>query len=262
MAEQDSFEMEEQATKGANIKSITMFFVYVIVLSVVGFCEILYVAMLIPAFPDGLIRSVAIAGACATGASAVVLLVGKLHWFSRGKQAFASWCFVAVETIILTMNVLLAVQLHDGHVAPWLAMWAQFYPAAPIVAFVGWGLILFLDRDNVVRAFQREQADRQQQEEIKFSAMVHRAKMKTKHQSLKIITGYLDEIMESQPNLAALHKTADKIYDNILTEISGQHISSRIPESKQSVSHAQTAQQSPLADPTLHTQANQSNGKH
>ena len=31
MAEQDSFEMEEQATKGANIKSITMFFVYVIV---------------------------------------------------------------------------------------------------------------------------------------------------------------------------------------------------------------------------------------
>ena len=231
MAE-DNFEMEEQAENTRNVKKLIQFFVSVVILAVVGFCEILYVNMLLPVFPDGIIRLIAIAGACATGVSAIALLAGKLHWFTRGPQTYAAWTFILVETIILTLNVLLAVQLHDGSVAPWLQAWEGFYPAAPIVAFVGWGIILYLDRDNVVRAFQRDQLDKQQKAEIAFTAMAHRARMKVKHQSLKIVSGYLEEAMSAQPNLLALRKTADQIYDSILSDISGEHISSRIPQTK------------------------------
>ena len=220
-------ELQEQTRK--NTKGLILFFVSVIILGVVGFCEVLYVAMLLPAFPDGLIQSVAIAGACATGASAVVLLVGKLHWFSKGSQSFVAWGFVAVETFILAMNVLLAVQLHDGHIADWLAWWAQMYPAAPLAAFVGWGLILFFDKDNEMRTTRRENKERQERKELDYENLVHHTTLAVKHESLQILTAKLRAKIASSQYQAGLDTVADQIANSVLGQMSGQHISSLLP---------------------------------
>lgn len=219
----------EQAEDTKNIKKIALFFVGVVILGVVGFCEVLYVAMILPAFPDGLVQGVAVVGACATGASAVLLLIGKLHWFSKGPQSVAAWIFVGAETLILILNVLLAVQLHNGHVDSWMGVWANFYPAAPIVAFVGWGVILFLDKTNKMRTMRRDQEDRQEKAELAYEHLAFQAQMRVKHESLKILEGKLAEKIRSAQNLAALDQVADQITDAILGQISGQHVTSIKP---------------------------------
>jgi len=241
---EDTIDGMEQEEKRRDIKGLIMFGVSAVVLSVVGFCEVLYVKMMLTAFPDGIIQLVAISGACATGASAILLLAGKLHWFSRGKQSYAAWAFVGVEVFILALNVILAVQLHNGHVTDWMQWWEGFYPAAPIVAFVGWGLILYLDKDNIMRSIRRDQKERQEKSELEYQALVHQTKMKVQHQSLQIIADKLEAKIATDAHMAALDKVADAISNVILGEISGQHITSlRAPQSEKTIegSLAQTS---------------------
>ena len=245
MSEHNALDFLEQLEDTKNIKKIMLFFVSVVILGVVGFCEVLYVAMILPAFPDGLVQGVAIVGACATGASAVLLLVGKLHWFSRGPQSVAAWLFVGVETIILVLNVLLAVQLHNGHVDSWMGAWANFYPAAPIVAFVGWGVILFLDKTNKIRTMHRDQDERQEKAQLAYEHLAFQAQMRVKHESLKILEGMLQDKISSASNLAALDQIANQFSDAILSQISGQHITSikpmqppALPAPQQRTAHA------------------------
>lgn len=229
--ERNALDFLEQLEDTKNIKKAIMFGVSVVILGVVGFCEVLYVAMILPAFPDGLIQGVAIVGACATGISAVLLLIGKLHWFSRGPQSLASWVFVGVETLILVLNVLLAVQLHNGHVDDWMRAWASFYPAAPIAAFIGWGVILFLDKTNKMRAMRRDQDERQEKAELAYQHLAFQTKMHVKHESLKILADRLEQKVRSQHHLEAIDQTVDRLSDEILSEISGLHITSIAPTS-------------------------------
>ena len=227
MAE-STIEQVEQHESTRNTKKVLMFFVSVILLGVVAFCEILYVSIIINAFPDGLIRLFAIVGACATGASALALLVGKLHWFSKGPQSVAAWVFVGMETLIMALNVLLAIQLHNGgHLDAAMQVWSQFYPAAPVVAFVGWGLILYLDKDNRMRAMKRGQREREEQAELDYEALVHATRMQVKRGAIKTLEAYLQDELSNPNTLDELRGIAASMRAGILSEISGKPV--RLP---------------------------------
>lgn len=202
------------------VRGMIQFFVWVIIIAVVAFCEIMYVKIMLIGFPDGLIRAVAIAGAIATGMSVLALYAGKNHWFSKGPQTWAAWLFTGVEICILILNVILAFNFHE----PSLDFWKQAYPAAPIVALIGWGIVLYLDRQNIMRRRQREMQEEQHEAELQYEHLVHNTRMAVKSNSLEIVAGKLEAKLESSEAHAALEAIANQIYHNILGEISGRHV--------------------------------------
>src|SRR5690349_16600689 len=96
----------QQAAQGA-IKFASA----LIIVSVVFYAEIMYLQVVSTAFPNGIFRGLAVFGAVASGLSVLVLVLAKLFWFPPGGQTIWSWCFTAIETLILVLNLILSFEL-------------------------------------------------------------------------------------------------------------------------------------------------------
>ncbi len=207
--------------KEKDVRGALNLFVWLIIVAVVALCEIMYIKIMVIGFPDGLVQAIAIVGAVATGLSVIALYAGKNHWFSEGHQTWAAWAFTGVEITVLVLNVLLAYNFNSTSGV--LSFWKQAYPAAPIVALVGWGFILYLDRENIMRRRQRSMTEQEHEAELDYEHLVHETRMAVKTTSLEIVANKLAAKVESAENLLALDAIADQIYQGLLGEISGKH---------------------------------------
>lgn len=223
-------DVAEKMRDEESIRSALNVFVWFIIVAVVALCEIMYIKMMVQGFPDGLIEAVAIVGALATGMSIIALYAGKNYWFSKGHQTWAAWGFTVVEITVLILNVLTAFSYASDPQGV-IAFWKQFYPAGPIIALIGWGFILYLDRENVMRRLQRTMREREHEAEVKYEHLVHKTRMAVKTTSLEIVANKLEQKVQSAENLAALDAIADQIYQGLLGEISGKHYT-QLPASR------------------------------
>lgn len=130
-------------------------------IGVVAFADILFLVLMGSIFPPGPLSALATFGAVAGGLSALVLPIALHHWFAPVKQFAFGVVFLAVEWAVLGLNVLLSYQVWEiSQASPglaridaltrlpdWLAGWAVFSPASPLVALIGWGVVYMLDPD-------------------------------------------------------------------------------------------------------------------
>lgn len=207
----------------ANAKAMmssTKFIAYTIIAVVVLYCDVMFVSLMWDALPGGFLRIFAVLGAFATGLSVIALIIGKALWFRPGGQLIWSWCFSALEIAISIMNVVVSVIVaRGGHLDGVLGMWLEFAPATPVVALVGWILILYLDPERKQRHENMEMEDEQTEATREYKRRVHEAHMDVKLTALDQTVEYLKQHLASQQNQAALSAGAAAMAKGIIAEV-------------------------------------------
>ncbi len=198
------------------ISSITKFFIAAIITAGVVYSEILFLGIIGTIFPAGVMQAGAIIGAVTTGASVLVLCIGKSHTFRPGIQMHAAWAFTGTEIAVLIMNDVLAYAIHQGHVDPWLQVWQGFCPAAPVISIIGWIVIVFLNPERHIRHKHMEMQDEFAESEIEFQRRLHRIHMQAKYQAMDDMGSHMHEII-AQEAQAALKDGARKMGSQIVS---------------------------------------------
>src|SRR5690348_5755444 len=96
---------------------------FLIIVGVVGYSDIQFVVMMGRMMPDGIVKVFSVIGACATGASVLVLIGAELFWFTRGKQMVTAWIFTGIELTISILNLLTSFALASGHIDSFFAVY-------------------------------------------------------------------------------------------------------------------------------------------
>ncbi len=200
-----------------------------IIVAIVGYSEVMFLQIMAKAFPDGFFKIVAIMGGVATGLSVLTLLISKAYWFRPGGQTVAAWLFTAVEVLVLMLNVLLsfalAQTLDPSMLDPFMASWYTLCPSSPLVALVGWILIIQLDRSQQERHEELELEAEMQQAEREHRRAVHEAKMKLKRDFLQSQSTYLQHEVDSDEMQRAIQHGARVLAMEELSSLIGQHVS-------------------------------------
>ena len=210
------------------IAGLAKVLVAVIIAVVVGYSEVMYLQIMSRAFPDGILKIVAMIGAVGTGLSVLTLLIAKAYWFRPGGQMVAAWLFTGVEVMILLLNVLLSFALDGGKVDGYLAVWYTLTPSSPLFALVGWTLILHLDRGQQERHADMELEVEMQRAERQHKIATHEAKMQLRESFLKSHTTYLQQEVNSPEIQRQLAIGASAMAAQELSALTGMHIAPRL----------------------------------
>jgi len=151
-------DLESRNSRAA--KQILLLLGYAVYIAGVVFGDVMYLGMIRHLFPEGtLFYWFSMIGGVTTAASAIVLLLAKTYLFAPGLQTWGAVTFWLVEIATLGLNTILSFQLGSG-LQPadgsWLGLWAEFSPASPIIAVLGWGLVFMLDPAAKLRHAQLE----------------------------------------------------------------------------------------------------------
>jgi signal transduction histidine kinase len=211
------------------VARIAMVFVALIVVGVVGYAEVMYLQVMSKVFPDGILKIVAMIGAVATGMSVLVLLIAKSYWFRPGTQMVFAWIFTGVEVLVLVLNVLISFALESGgHVDSYLALWYSLMPASPLVALVGWVLIISLDRSQQERHHAMEFEEEVAAAEREHQKQVHRARMQLRDSYLHSHVEYLRQEVDSPEVQEQIRYGASIMAAKELGELAGTHVAPRL----------------------------------
>jgi len=210
------------------IAGLAKVLVAVIIAVVVGYSEVMYLQIMSRAFPDGILKIVAMIGAVGTGLSVLTLLIAKAYWFRPGGQMVAAWIFTGVEVVILLLNVLLSFALDGGKVDGYLALWYTLTPSSPLFALVGWVLILHLDQGQQERHADMEMEVEMQRAERQHKIATHEAKMQLRQAFLHSHTTYLQQEVNSPEIQRQLAMGASALAARELSELTGMHIAPRL----------------------------------
>jgi hypothetical protein len=228
--------------------------VAVIIVSVIGYAEVMFLQVMSRVFPDGILKLVSMLGAVATGASVLVLLVAKSYWFRPGKQLVFAWIFTGAELVVLVLNVILSFTLSSGQVSDnYLSIWYTFMPASPILALLGWIIILHLDQEQQERHAELELEVEQREAERKHQRAVHQARMELKNAFLKSHVTYLQEEVNSPELQRQIQIGASLLAARELSELTNMHIAPRLvhpgsePAQLPAISHRSTALPAPAS---------------
>ena len=204
--------------------------VALIIVGVVGYAEVMFLQVMSRVFPDGILKIVSMLGAVATGASVLVLLVAKSYWFRPGKQMVFAWAFTGMELLVLVLNVILSFTLDGGGklTDSYLSVWQLFMPASPILALLGWILILNLDQSQQDRHAELEIEVEQRQAEREHERAVHMARMELKSAFLKSHMTYLQEEANSPEVQRQIQIGASMLAAKELSELTGLQIAPRL----------------------------------
>lgn len=195
------------------------FFAYVIITMVVLYTDIMFVSLMWKAFPGGFLTILAIGGAFATGLSIIALMIGKNHWFRPGGQLIWAWCFTVLEIVVSILNVLTSVLTALNQPLGGLSSWIDFAPATPVVALVGWIIILYLDRERAQMHEQMEMDDDIADAEREHKRQVHAARMDLKATALEQQKEYLKMHLSSADVQRVLSEGSYEIARGIVSEI-------------------------------------------
>ena len=204
--------------------------VALIIVGVVGYAEVMFLQVMSRVFPDGILKIVSMLGAVATGASVLVLLVAKSYWFRPGKQLVFAWVFTGGELVVLVLNVIISFALDGGGklTDSYLSVWQFFMPASPILALLGWILILHLDQAQQDRHAELEIEVEQRQAEREHERAVHQARMELKSAFLKSHMTYLQEEANSPELQRQIQIGASMLAAKELSELTGLQIAPRL----------------------------------
>ena len=228
------------------IKSMAIFFAIVVIVGVVGYSEVMFLAVLSRAFPDGIFKVIAMIGGVATGLSVLTLLLAKAYWFRPGIQGLTAWAFTGVEVVILTLNVLLSFALSSGplHPSDPLYTWYTFCPSSPIFALVGWTVLIMQDQSQRERHDHMEMEDEKREAELQHERLVHRQSMKLRAKMVAAQSSYMDQYMESPDVQEVLKQGTQIMATQVLSEMIGQHIAAmrnQSPQGLPAIGHGKTA---------------------
>lgn len=117
----------------------------------VGYGDVMFLSVVSHAFPSGFLAGLAIAGALATAASALLLPLALHFWLAPGTQFLVGIGYWVADILVLALNSILAYGLATGATDPWLLTWQELSPATPLLAVLGWGLIFLFDQSHALR---------------------------------------------------------------------------------------------------------------
>lgn len=195
---------------------------FLIVVGVVGYSDIQFIVMMGRMMPDGIAKVFSVIGACATGASVLVLIGAELYWFTRGKQMVTGWIFTGAELTISIMNLLTSFSLASGHMDAFYIVYLFYIcPATPVVAAAQWILIFMFDETSEERHEEREmQSDMKKLERLHRKA-AHRATMKLKSAYLQSYTEHLLNFAGSDEAQKRLKEGAETFGNEALNLLTG-----------------------------------------
>ena len=206
----------------ANARAIggsAKFFAYAIISLVVIYSDVMFVSLMWNSFPGGFLTIAAIGGAFATGISVIALVIGKSHWFRPGGQLVWAWCFTAIEILVSVMNVVLSVMVARGEPLGYLSIYLMIAPATPVVALVGWVLILYMDKERAQLHEEMEMEDDLASAEREHQRQVHATRMDLKATALSQQREYLKQHLASAEVQAVLSEGSYQIAAGIVSEI-------------------------------------------
>lgn len=195
---------------------------FLIVVGVVGYSDIQFIIMMGRMMPDGAVKVFSVIGACATGASVLVLIGAELYWFTRGKQMVAAWIFTGIELTISIMNLLTSFALTTGHLDAFYTVYLFYIcPATPVVAAAQWILIFVFDETSEERHEEREMQSDMKQLERKHRKAAHLATMKLKNAYLQSYTEHLLKFAGSDEAQKRLKEGAESFGNEALNLLTG-----------------------------------------
>lgn len=211
----------------------TQFIAYAIIALVVLYSDVMFVSLMWSAFPGGFLTVAAIGGAFATGISVIALVIGKSHWFRPGGQLIWAWCFTALEIAVSILNVVVSVLSANGGKLGYLSAYLLVAPATPIVALVGWIVILYLDKDRQQLHEEMEMEDDLAGAEREHKRQVHEARMELKRTALEQQKEYLKMHLSSADVQRVLSEGSYEITRGIVSEIVQRPIMPRYADQAQ-----------------------------
>jgi hypothetical protein len=197
-------------------------FVWVVVLGVVGYSEVLYLGIVGTLFPAGVMYAACVLGAFATGISVLCLYAGKTHWFRPGSQLIAAWFFTGLEIVVLIMNDILAMAIHNGsQLDQYLSYYRFIAPSVPVLALIGWGVLLYLDPARKIKHARMEMEDRRQAQELEFEEAQFEAQMKLRYKALEIMQQQLEAEVETSASIAHIQAGATRATASAIQQLTG-----------------------------------------
>jgi hypothetical protein len=212
------------ANKNAII-GICKFFAAVILIGGVVYSEILFLGIVSNLFPTGPMAIGAMLGAITTGASILLLVLAKSHWFRPGNQLMVAWIFTAVEITVLILNDILAYQIHQGgQLDQYMASWRLFCVAAPVVSVVGWILLFYFDPQRSITHRRMEMEDNVAKSQIDFQSRMHMRTMALRIKAADMALAKFEEKVEHKLEYQ-LDVAAAKYSARVASELTGEHVS-------------------------------------
>jgi hypothetical protein len=124
-------------------------------IAVIAYAEVMFLGIIHVAFPEGLMRYFATAGAISTGIASIVLLLSIHYWLAPGLQFVTGIVYWAIAIIVMILNTALAFQLASNQVDS-MRWWLQFSPSTPILNIIFIGILFLLDSSHKMRHMQKE----------------------------------------------------------------------------------------------------------
>lgn len=199
--------------------SAAAFVAYLIISLVVLYSDVMFISLMWDAFPGGFLTVAAIGGAFATGISVIALVLGKSYWFRPGGQLLWAWCFTAMEISISVMNIIVSVVHTQNGDLGYLSVYMSVAPATPVVALVGWIIILYADKARAQLHEEMEMADDLADAEREHKRQVHAARMELKRTALEQQKEYLKMHLSSADVQRVLSEGSYEIARGIVSEI-------------------------------------------
>ena len=156
--------MKEQTKSQRDLAGLAKGMAWASYIGAVLFSDVMFVVMMWDYFPSATLGIVGIAlsafaifGSVALSISAIGLPLAMHHWTSPGKQFWAAIMFWVVDVLALVANIVVAVGIKNPNgTFEWIRSAADFTPAMPVLAVIGWGIIFLLDDEQMMRQALRE----------------------------------------------------------------------------------------------------------
>lgn len=212
----------EQALKGL-VRVIAV----IVVLSVVGFSDVMYLIDMQKIFPGGIFLVVCYIGAFAGFLATIFLLIGKVSVFAPGAQMLISWIAFGAELLIASLNIILAfASAAPGQQVGLLAAWSYIAPATPVIHMFFVAIIYFADPSikEKHKDMEMEQKIRDAQRKVNLAQQLAKIRVTEKHLEFTVVE--LENAITSERSLARIGKHAHSMNDKLLTELTGKTVES------------------------------------
>lgn len=212
------FEQEPGRNEKA-VKGFAKIVAILIILSVTGMGDVMYITVMQSKFPTGLLLIFCYAGAFSSFLGMIYLLIGKTVMFRPGKQMLASWLLLGVELIIAALNTMLVFQGPNTDGA--IGLWAILSPVTPVIVLAGVLIVFFLDPELETKHNNMEMQDSINELERNFKVMQHKTEMNVRVTTLNMTQTFLIEELQKPENIERVRGNAARLLDNMLASVTG-----------------------------------------
>ena len=202
------------------LKGLVRIIAVVIVLSVVGFSDLMYLVLMQKIFPGGIFLVVCYIGAFAGFLATIYLLIGKVSVFAPGAQMLISWIAFGAELFIASLNIILAFA--SGHADGLLAAWSYIAPATPVIHMFFVAIIYFADPSikEKHKDMEMNQKVREAERRVELAQKLAMVRVTEKHTEFTVQG--LEDALTSEESLARIEEHARSMNDKLLTELTGR----------------------------------------